>query len=190
MFKDADPVNRVTFTIIATAGIGALQTWGEPSDPDEYWSGLIANSIQSGDFDAIIVQLGTNDCSYLSASVRYEQDIKRIVGAIVDADPEVPVFWLTMHQVPKWPDCASIINVDLQQIVEVGLYPNLTTLTTAHGPTRVLNVSLTVSTCARAGKTTPAPAAPARCSAGRLLWRPIPLRSVAQGPGRRLLRAA
>ena len=89
---DTDPFNRVTFSLIVTPGIGARRTWGKPAEPDEYWSGLIAHSIQSDNFDAIIVELGTNDCSLIGASGDYQPDIERIVGAISKADPHVPIF--------------------------------------------------------------------------------------------------
>lgn len=127
MVGDADPVNRMTFAIIAYPGVGARQTFGTPSDPDEYWFGLIANSIHPGDFDAVVVQLGTNDCALLSAAGDYQPDIARIASAISDADPNVPVFWLTLQQHPRLPDCASIIDGDLRQVVESGSYPKLTT---------------------------------------------------------------
>jgi hypothetical protein len=126
--SDTEPVNRMTFTILATVGVGARRTVGTPSNPDKYWSGLIANSIYGGDFDAIVVQLGTNDCSYLSVNGDYQRDIKRVVRRISRADPDVPIFWLTMQQHPYYPDCASIINSDLQQVVESRAFPRLTIL--------------------------------------------------------------
>lgn len=124
-----DPVNRITFTIIATGTIGARQTSVTQSDPEEYWPGLIANSIHTGNFDAIVVELGTNDCSSLgSAAGDYQPDIERIVSAISLADPDVAIFWLTMQQVPTYLDCAAMINSSLGQIIiEAGTYPNLKT---------------------------------------------------------------
>lgn len=122
---DADPSNRMTFTIIANIGIGARKTLGEPGDPDEYWPALITNSIDPGNFDAIVIALATNDCSLLSTPGEYQRDIARIVGAISAADRDVPIFWLTMHDNPVMPNCRSIINGDLGRTVQSGTFPNL-----------------------------------------------------------------
>jgi hypothetical protein len=130
---DTDPNNRMSFTVVANVGIGARSTLGEPSDPDEYWSGLMSSSIQPGNFDAVVVALATNDCHLLSAQGDYSADIARIVSAISAADPEVPVFWLTVPDYPelsvpnypKLPGCASIVNGDLEQFIQAGSHPNL-----------------------------------------------------------------
>jgi GDSL-like Lipase/Acylhydrolase family len=125
---DEDPGNRIVYTIIATSGIGARRTWGEPGDPDEYWFSLISNSIRPGSFDAIVVELGTNDCHLLSSTGDYIPDIQRITDAISASDPNVPIFWLTVPDYSHLPDCAPIINGDLEGIVQSGIYPNLKTL--------------------------------------------------------------
>jgi hypothetical protein len=122
---DTDPNNRMSFTILANIGIGARRTLGEPSDPEEYWSGLMSNSIQPGNFDAVVVALATNDCHLLSAQDDYSADIARIVSAISAADPDVPIFWLTVPDYPELPDCASIVNAGLEQFIQAGTYPNL-----------------------------------------------------------------
>ncbi len=124
---DTGPDHRMTFAIIANPGIGARTTFGTPSDPDEYWSGLIASAIQPAAFDAVIVELGFNDCAFLNDAGDYQSDIARIVGAITSADPDVPIFWLTMPQHPRLPDCASTISGDLRQMIAAGTYPNLMT---------------------------------------------------------------
>lgn len=124
--QDDDPSHRMTFTIIANIGIGARMTLGEPSDPDEYWPGLISNSIQPGSFDAVVVALATNDCQLLSAPGEYQTDIARIVDAVSAADPNVPIFWLTVPDYAFVPGCASIVNGDLEAVMQAGTYPNLT----------------------------------------------------------------
>lgn len=125
MVYDNDPSNRMTFTILANVGIGARRTLGEPSDPDEYWSGLISNSIQPGSFDAIVVALATNDCHLLNLPGEYVHDITRVISAISSADPDVPIFWLTLPDYPVAPGCATIVNGDLEQIIQSGTHPNL-----------------------------------------------------------------
>jgi hypothetical protein len=122
---DTDPANRMSFTIVANIGVGARTTLGEPSDPDEYWSSLVSNTVLPGNFDAVVVALATNDCRLLSAQGDYSVDIARIVSAISAADPDVPIFWLTVPDYPEVPDCASIVNGDLEQILESGTYPIL-----------------------------------------------------------------
>jgi len=122
---DEDPANRMNFTVLANIGIGARNTLGEPSDPDEYWQGFLSNSIRPGSFDAVVVALATNDCGALAAPGDYAQDIERIAGAIAAVDPDVPIFWLTLPDYAHAPDCAGIVNGDLGAIIEAANYPNL-----------------------------------------------------------------
>lgn len=119
---DSDPSYRMNFTVLASPGIGARNTVG---DPDEYWSGLISNSIQPGNFDAVVVELGGNDCRHVSARGDFVQDVARINSAISDADPDVPVFWVNLPDYSQSPGCAAVVNGDLAQIIELGTYPKL-----------------------------------------------------------------
>jgi hypothetical protein len=125
--SDTDSTNRMSFTTLANIGIGARRTLGDPSDPDEYWSGLLSNSIKPGHFDAIVVALATNDCHLLTASGDYLPDIERIASAISAADPDVPIFWLTLPDYALLPGCASIVNGDLAQTIASGTHANLKT---------------------------------------------------------------
>jgi hypothetical protein len=118
----------MNFTILANIGIGARNTLGEPSDPDVYWPELLSNSIKPGNFDAVVVALATNDCPVLKTQGDYSADITRIANAISAADLDVPIFWLTVPDYSHLPDCAAIVNGDLEQTIESGNYPNLRTL--------------------------------------------------------------
>jgi hypothetical protein len=123
-----DDINRITFSIVANQMVGARRTVGPPEDPDDYWPTLIARSIeQPGTFDAVVVELGTNDCAGLTATGDYLPDIARIVGAIVRADPGVPIRWLVPKQHPDFPGCADLIRGDLEGAVSSGTYPQLAT---------------------------------------------------------------
>jgi hypothetical protein len=103
--------NRMLFTVVANGGIGAYSRKDNDSD---YWNVLIPNIIDDGEFDAVVVQLGTNDCVHaVNVPGDYLPYIRLITDSIRRADASVPIFWLTMNQFDDNPTCAEIINSDL-----------------------------------------------------------------------------
>jgi hypothetical protein len=121
-----DPINRITFSIVANQFVGARRTVGPPEDPDEYWRGLLTSAIEvPGAYDAVVVALGTNDCRFLADAGDYAPDIERIVGSITEVDPDVPIFWLQPKEHPDHPDCAELIRDDLASAVDA--HPTLET---------------------------------------------------------------
>ncbi len=103
--------NRMVFMTLASPGMGAYAT---KDDGSEYWNPLLSNVIDNGEFDAIVVQLGTNDCVHvISNPGDYLPYINHIVDGIRAADSSVPILWLTMQEVPGYIGCSDIINNDL-----------------------------------------------------------------------------
>jgi hypothetical protein len=108
---ESSVTNRILFTVVANGGIGAYSRKDNDSD---YWNVLIPNIINDGEFDAVVVQLGTNDCVHvINVSGDYLPYIALITDSIRSADATVPIFWLTMNQFDDNPPCAEIINNDL-----------------------------------------------------------------------------
>jgi hypothetical protein len=103
--------NRILFTVVANGGIGAYSRKDNDSD---YWNVLIPNIIDDGELDAVVVQLGTNDCVHVvNGPGDYLPYIRLIIDSIKSADAAVPIFWLTMNQFDDNPTCAEIVNNDL-----------------------------------------------------------------------------
>jgi hypothetical protein len=103
--------NRMVFMTLATRGIGAYH---KKNDRGDYWQVLIPNVMDRGEFDAVVVELGTNDCAYvIKKSGDYRAYIQIIIDSIRSVDSRVPILWLTMRKFTDYPSCARIINNDL-----------------------------------------------------------------------------
>jgi hypothetical protein len=99
---------RVTYTTVATGGIGVTQSFS--GNPYTYWPELMIDALQGRDFDLVIVALGTNDCYNAVSTQQYAISASLMADAIHDADPDVQMVWLTVNGWPHLPDCSPIIN--------------------------------------------------------------------------------
>jgi hypothetical protein len=108
---DSDTTNRMTFTALATEGAGTFTV--KNLNHDEYWGVLIPDSIVDGAFNAVVVELGTNDCAYLAVQGDFLPQIDKIVAVIRSADTSVPILWMTIKYRADYPKCAGIVNNDL-----------------------------------------------------------------------------
>jgi lysophospholipase L1-like esterase len=97
----------VETALVAQRWAPTVAAW--PGTTIEEWIARVPELVASSQPDAVVIELGTNDCNDACTGIDAAID-----GLLRELPADIPVYWLNVQEEPFWPANAEAVNAGLE----------------------------------------------------------------------------